>query len=255
MRSRNIKPGFFKSEYVADLDHKTRLLFIALWCYADRDGRFEYRPRKIKAEIFPYEDGDITVNLQLLADHGFIKVYQVGDDTFCQVNNFSKHQSPHHSEKKSIIPYLNQKTVDLPVGNGRNPPDSLIPDSLIPDSSNKNTFPPESLEFQISEHLLSKIKVNNPGAKIPNLQTWAKVVDLMIRIDNRTESEMYDMIDWSQKHEFWHKNILSTEKLRKHFDAMTLQLNERPASSREADQFERNLKSLGDNHETTEDRD
>ena len=55
MRARNIKPGFFENEELADLPPLTRLLYIGLWLLADREGRLENRPRRIKAQIFPYE--------------------------------------------------------------------------------------------------------------------------------------------------------------------------------------------------------
>ena len=51
MRARNLKPGFFQNEYLADLPPLARILFCGLWCSADRNGRLEYRPKKIKAEI------------------------------------------------------------------------------------------------------------------------------------------------------------------------------------------------------------
>lgn len=37
-RARNIKPSFFKNEDLADLNPFDRLLFIGLWCLADREG-------------------------------------------------------------------------------------------------------------------------------------------------------------------------------------------------------------------------
>ena len=42
-RSRNIKPGFFSNEHLAELDFATRLLFIGMWTEADREGRRELR--------------------------------------------------------------------------------------------------------------------------------------------------------------------------------------------------------------------
>lgn len=52
-RARNIKPGFFKNELLAEMPPEIRLLFMGLWCIADREGRFEERPKKIKMELFP----------------------------------------------------------------------------------------------------------------------------------------------------------------------------------------------------------
>jgi len=50
MRIRTIKPEFWKHDGIAELEYATRLLFIALWCIADRRGRMEDRPKRIKAE-------------------------------------------------------------------------------------------------------------------------------------------------------------------------------------------------------------
>ena len=60
MRARNLKPGFFQNEYLADLPMAARLLFQGLWCSADRNGRLEYQPKKLKAEILPYDEVDVA---------------------------------------------------------------------------------------------------------------------------------------------------------------------------------------------------
>lgn len=104
MRARTIKPGFFKNEQLAELPMAARLLFAGLWCLADREGRLEDRPRRIKAELFPYDDLDVEPLLQALADHGFIVRYSVDGARYIQVTNFTKHQSPHPREAASEIP-------------------------------------------------------------------------------------------------------------------------------------------------------
>ena len=53
MRARNIKPGFFKNDTLAELDFAGRLLFIGLWGIADRAGRLEDRPKKSRRRYFP----------------------------------------------------------------------------------------------------------------------------------------------------------------------------------------------------------
>lgn len=105
-RSRNIKPGFFKNEHLAELPPLTRLLFEALWCEADRTGRLEDRPARIKAEYFPYDDYDVNTGLaQLLNSAGkFITRYEVNGERYIQVNNFLKHQNPHRDEKPRGYP-------------------------------------------------------------------------------------------------------------------------------------------------------
>lgn len=141
VRARNIKPGFFKNEALAECEPMTRLLFIGLWCLADRMGRMEYRPRRFKAELFPYENCDIEGMINTLAEKGFLVCYNVNDIQYIAIVNFSKHQNPHIKEAKSVLPEPPEANiVQTPCEHGANTvqahliPDSLIPDSLIPDS-------------------------------------------------------------------------------------------------------------------------
>ena len=77
MRSRDIKPGFFKNDQLAECSFPARLLFPGLWMLADREGRLENRPRKIKAEIFPFDDVDVAALLRELESAGLIAFYEV----------------------------------------------------------------------------------------------------------------------------------------------------------------------------------
>lgn len=107
-RLRTLKPGFFTNEVLAEIEPLGRLLFQGLWCLADREGRLEDRPRKIKAEVLPYDDCDVDRLLDDLAAHGFIRRYQVGEARYIAVLTFVKHQTPHVREAASTIPEPNQ---------------------------------------------------------------------------------------------------------------------------------------------------
>jgi hypothetical protein len=151
MRSRNIKPAFFKNEDLADIDTAARLLFIGLWCLADKNGLIEHRPKRIKAEIFPYEpEHDVNGYITVLSRLGFIRVLTDGDKEWLLVENFITHQNPHHTEKtKNPDPNsLKEKgkeeiTVTPPLSTGDTPADSLllIPDSLSTDSCSGEASP------------------------------------------------------------------------------------------------------------------
>lgn len=103
-RARNIKPGFFTNDELAECAPVARLLFVGLWCLADREGRLENRPKKIKAELFPYDDVDASVYISELVEHGFLVEYEVDGKKYLEVVNFHKHQKPHHMEAPSILP-------------------------------------------------------------------------------------------------------------------------------------------------------
>lgn len=145
-RSRNIKPGFFLNDKLAEIDPLGRLLFAGLWTLADREGRLEDRPKRIKIEVLPYDNCDIDDLLDDLYDADFIQRYEVDGEKYIQIVNFGKHQNPHKNEKPSTIPAFEKhhtSTVQVPDEHSTNRADSfnLIPDSfnLIPDSLNSGS--------------------------------------------------------------------------------------------------------------------
>lgn len=103
-RARNIKPGLFSNELMAELPAFDRLLFIGLWCLADREGRLEDRPKRIKMELFPCDTYDVEAGLANLASAKFISRYSVEGFSAIEIDNFQKHQRPHGTEKDSSIP-------------------------------------------------------------------------------------------------------------------------------------------------------
>jgi hypothetical protein len=163
MRARNIKPGLFKNEILGVADPLLTILFCGLWCLADKRGRLEDRPLRIKAEIFPYREGiDINGYLTELSRLGFILRYKHTNTYYIQILNFSKHQNPHHTEKDSEIPEFTNDceiTVNSPLNNGYAPADSLIPDSLIPDSLIPDSAP-SSNDEEASRHPVLKFPLN-----------------------------------------------------------------------------------------------
>ena len=76
----------------------------------------------------------------------------------------------------------------------------------------------------ISLYLQEKIKSINPNAKTNN-SSWEKDIDLAIRIDKRTKTDLIKTIDWiySSAGSFWQSNILSGKKLRDKYDTMFAQ--------------------------------
>ena len=109
-RSRNIKPAFFTNDELAELDPIDRLTFIGLWTLADYKGCLECRPKRIKAQILPYDNVDIEQILINLDLSRFIAIYTVQGQLLIKVLNFSIHQNPHKNErdKGSNLPDLDK---------------------------------------------------------------------------------------------------------------------------------------------------
>lgn len=142
MRARNIKPGFFKSEGIASCSFQARLLFVGLWCMADREGRLEDRPQRIKAELFPYDN----VNVDKLLDEIASKTDCDGTPSFIiryghpkkyiQILHFLSHQRPHLKENESQIPAFDGvNSTSTNLGENKHLPcterERLNPHSLI----------------------------------------------------------------------------------------------------------------------------
>lgn len=127
-RTRQIKPAFFKNEHLAEISPFGRLLFIGLWTISDKYGRLEDRPRRVKAELFPYEDVDIVAMINELESAGFL--FRYGDkNQYIQIVNFEKHQHPHKNEQDSFIPCPvdSSNFQKLPEEYGTTPPLNLKP--------------------------------------------------------------------------------------------------------------------------------
>lgn len=132
-RIRAIKPDFFKDEDLKNLPHQTRLFYIGLWCQADKEGRLEERPERLKIEIFPYEEAAIEKMLVQLAvvkknSNGaklpYIVRYVVNEKKFVQILKWH-HQRPHHTEPPSTCPPPPETVIKPfvhglePLGNGK----------------------------------------------------------------------------------------------------------------------------------------
>jgi hypothetical protein len=92
-------------ESLADCSAWAILTYALLPMAADREGRLEYRPKRIKAQLFPYHaDIDIEAVIQELAQADKLVIYEVDGAEFIQLTDFAEQQKPHHQEQPSSFP-------------------------------------------------------------------------------------------------------------------------------------------------------
>lgn len=135
-RARQLKYGFFINEKLAELPPLCRMFFQGLWLLADREGKLEDRPRKLKAQILPYDDADGDAFLCALKDASFLRRYEIDGASYIKILNFNEHQSPHKDEAESVIPDpVTQKhavsTIEAPEEHQQKLPCTLYPVSCI----------------------------------------------------------------------------------------------------------------------------
>jgi hypothetical protein len=108
MHIRTVKPDFFRHEGLYELEKRVklpvRLAFEGLWCAADREGRFEWKPRHLKLDILPWDEINFAAVLDALHGAGFVLRYRVEDREFGVIPSFSEHQQINNKEAASKIP-------------------------------------------------------------------------------------------------------------------------------------------------------
>jgi hypothetical protein len=87
----------------------------------------------------------------------------------------------------------------------------------------KSSPPPTAEGARLAQILRGHLLRNNPSARVTESQVekWAFEADRMVRLDGRTHAQIEELIDFSQKDDFWFANILSMGKLRQKFDQLT----------------------------------
>jgi hypothetical protein len=100
-RIRTIKPDFFTSEDIIELSPLARLLYIAIWCEADREGRLNWKPKTFKIRYLPADACDIDALCVEIVGRGLVVQY---GDGLAVIPSFHKHQHINPRESASILP-------------------------------------------------------------------------------------------------------------------------------------------------------
>lgn len=213
-RLRTLKPSFFTNDILAEVDPLGRLLFQGLWCIADREGRLEDRPKRIKAEVLPYDTCNVDALLDDLARLGFIVRYAVAEQRYIQVTNFGKHQTPHIKEAASTIPAPDKhgaSTVRHTPQESASTPSYLDPDPVVGSSSgNLDTDRPPLPPKGGGKRTKAKTTIPDDFAITDEMRAWADEkapgVDIDVETErfldrNRREGSTY--ADWPAAWRYW----------------------------------------------------
>ncbi|PHM42372.1 hypothetical protein [Xenorhabdus szentirmaii] len=229
-RSRNIKPGFFTNDDLAECEPLARLLFAGLWTIADREGRLEDKPRKIKAMILPYDNTDCDDLLQQLHKKNFITRYVVDGNNFIQINNWKKHQNPHVKEAVSEIP----EQITQPIDNKEAPEKHHT--STVQESEEHTTIPADS--FNLIPDSFNPINTQadepacadenqNPSASVHPMSSKYAFEGQVIRLNHKDYSAWEDLyMNINLRHELQRLDIeFQTERPKKWFITASQKLN------------------------------
>ena len=144
-RKRMISPEFWTDDKVIELSIQERLLFIAMWNFADDEGLIANKPKQMKAQIFPIDDithGAISEMLMSIHNVGLI---QFGNDnTLIKIKNWTRHQkinrpTPSNYKFKKVITESSMSTQETLTT-------SIVEDSGIEDKGKEKNISPKPIK-------------------------------------------------------------------------------------------------------------
>jgi len=127
------------------------------------------------------------------------------------------------SNVTDTLPVTSHHAIDIEVDIEKDKEKNIK--DITSTKSGKRIYDDTSPYLQLSEYLFSKMLLNNPEAKKPNMQSWADELRKMVELDGRTVEQVKGMIEWSQADDFWKINVLCTKKLREKYDQMRVAAN------------------------------
>lgn len=110
-RIRTIKPEFFTSEDIVALNPLTRLLYVAIWCEADKEGRLVWKPVTFKLRYFPADNCDMQAMCNEIVQAGLVVLYGNG---YAYIPTFKAHQHINPRETASQLPEPDASTTRQP---------------------------------------------------------------------------------------------------------------------------------------------
>ena len=71
---------------MVELSFPARLLFIGLWNFADDEGRLVYSPKRLKMQIFPADDLDVSELFGEIRGEKLATFYEVDNIQYIEVS-------------------------------------------------------------------------------------------------------------------------------------------------------------------------
>lgn len=215
----------------SDIFHNEKLLKVFIWClFKATHKKREQRIGRQKVElqegqfVFGRNKASIELNMapstlwdymKLLEERHTINIKSNNKFSIVTVEKWAMYQC---TEEKTDIKVDKKQTSNK---------QQMDTNKNVKNVKNKYIYVETSNEYRLAKYLFELIRKNNPTHKEPNLQTWAKHIDYMIRIDKRKVEDIEAMIYWCQHHKFWHTCVLSTGKLREKYDQLSIQMKQR----------------------------
>lgn len=258
-RIRTVKPEFWSSPDIDDMDPWARLLYVAMWNWADDHGRGTAELRELMGFAFPREHWmTLDVFRRLLGEihRGFgVKFYKVRGRSYYLIPSWENHQKiDKRAHPKHPAPEEGTEYDPCPPGQRKQSSKSNSPeDSGDPIEDTAGPSESSALELGTGEQgnrgkkitseirddveaLCSRLheRITANGAKATIGKQWRTSARLILDRDDRELDQALRLIDWATNNSFWGANILSMPKFREKYDQLLLQARAEHNKQREA---------------------
>ena len=247
-----LKDNFFDSDQMIVLEsmpdgYKYSNILLKLYLRSlKNDGKLMFNDRipynsTILSQVTRHSVGDVEKAVNIFTELGLIEILENGAIYMLDIQNFIGESSTEGDRKRAYRRKIDQeKSMLLNEGQmSDKSPDVYPPEIEIEkeidkeldkelDSNNsqqsQKRYADDSQYMKAAVYLFEKIKERLPNKKEPDFQKWADEVRKTVELDGVPVERYKEVLDWSQNNDFWQANILSTNKLRKQFDTIYLQM-------------------------------
>ena len=249
-----LKDNFFDSDQMIVLEsmpdgYKYSNILLKLYLRSlKNDGKLMFNDRipynsTILSQVTRHSVGDVEKAVNIFTELGLIEILENGAIYMLDIQNFIGESSTEGDRKRAYRRKIDQEKSML-LNEGQmsdkspdvHPPEKEIEKELEkeldidkeiePNNSQQSQkrYADDSQYMKAAVYLFERIKERLPNKKEPDFQKWADEVRKTIELDGVPIERYKQVLDWSQNDDFWQANILSTNKLRKQFDTIYLQM-------------------------------
>ena len=247
-----LKDNFFDSDQMIVLEsmpdgYKYSNILLKLYLRSlKNDGKLMFNDRipynsTILSQVTRHSVGDVEKAVNIFTELGLIEILENGAIYMLDIQNFIGESSTEGDRKRAYRRKIDQeKSMLLNEGQMSDKCPDVYPPEIEKekelekdidkeiDSNNsqqsQKRYADDSQYMKAAVYLFEKIKERLPNKKEPDFQNWADEVRKTVELDGVPIERYKQALDWSQNDDFWQANILSTNKLRKQFDTIYLQM-------------------------------
>jgi len=215
--------------------------YFSVWCYLLMNATHECYDAEFKGERITLKKGQLITGRKAISEkfniseskvQRILKRFEIEQQIEQQTSSRKRlisivNWSLYQGSEQQIEQRVNNKrtTSEQQVNTNNNVITKECNNANKKTSSSQTKFDEDGNEYRLAKFLYQNIIKNRPEFKKPNLQSWAKEFDKILRIDKRQLVEVKSLITWVQNDSFEMSNVMSPGKLRKRYDQLAIKMN------------------------------